>query len=294
MSNRGHVLGGAAQPRDGDRGIPTCSRLLTLHDDRAKKSGNGNASRGVLQASSQSKSRRKSENLSKVCKELRRTGARSVNENAAAYKTWKVKTKFLTSKASKTIVFESDDELSDEDTTNQNTGCYDLTKDESYEPQPKNHVMRDSSNISAQACFITRDESRTGVKRKHDVVDSHPVNSRSPLKKRFDSRTATIELTGDVEIDTTKPSTSNDVKTPYKTSEKSLTTDLNDSIADDCDLSALGGQYLNDCDFLSKQSEIQSPSSVSCPICSQKVPYDDINTHVDICLNIKAIEESTF
>ena len=317
----GKVVGDAhTSKRSNPRGIPLNSRLLNSLNHNVKSSQNKttNALRKLksneisLKVQNQiSDNQRKSENLTKVCKEMRRTGSQSVNANAPAYSVCKVKTKFLSRGVKGALVFESDDEISSDVeeimpfnqvmdnafskdvSTSLKSNCGSQNNTENRLFPSKNRDKRPSASS-----FAIQEDCSVGMKRKYTSTVERPksLSACSPLKKKPNSEHEVETEVADL------PSTSKD--TCAKSDLSSLSenggyiTSSSNTIVENLNFSCFNKSASNvyDVPTSSQSTEVALPlpNKVACPVCTVLVSANNINMHIDDCLSLKAIQESSF
>jgi len=320
----GHILGGTHVSKNSNpRGIPLNSRLLKSLNRNAtsSKSKDSNILHKIRPVGMSSKiqkhfsiNRKKFENIKRVTQEMRRIGLQSVNENAPAYTTCKVKTKFSSSKGNKgALLFDSDDELgSDTDTSSvpskairerksvvtSNVCVSDISKS-SFPATIDKHI---SPHLSASnLCEITVGNSvekdicigakRTFSSRKEK---SQPAGFRSPLKKKLNTDFESAMSKDNFKSLSDLPSTS---KSMSLTDENYNATSSNEDIFSTkpkIKNSLHPSENVDSSPAMDSADSFSLPAKVACPVCTMLVSSHDINMHIDMCLSLKVIQESNF
>ena len=252
--SKGYVLGGAVHSDSSNsRGIPLHSRLLQSVNsnmpDKIASLKRINEKVSSLASIKRSVGKKSSTNLNKVCQDLRRSGSRSVNENAPAYAVYKVKTKFMSSKESKGSVTFSDDEMENDDvaipsqrTNKKNNETFTSTanfRDRlklTSQTQKKMEAFVESKSGVASSTFGRPNPSKkaiclhgldedlgNGVKRRHESSGALlPSSFCSPLKKKPNTSTCNADLKSSKTIgDSKSPS-------PVKSEQVDSDTDSDD------------------------------------------------------------------
>ena len=161
---------------------------------------------------------------------------------------------------------------------------------------------------------------RTPAKRKHKYSTSDSPSFRSPLKKKVNPELAILledkprvspsskePVTTCVVNDTLQDKRREDQGLSQSLSGskiKSLKTVPNSAFNTSGEEGATKKSNFNSVfssedvclidDHSSSEEDEKLPSSVNCPVCTIQVPSDDINTHIDICLSLRAIQESSY
>ena len=263
--------------------------------------------------------RKKLENLKKVCQEMRRIGSQSVNEDAPAYSLCKTKTKFSTSKGTRTVIlFDSDDELCSDNDVNSSPVRKKMenvlmSNHHSSDKRTTNYQLQNDRDISMHSmgsgetsqsetvtCPVSMDDAPcVGVKRKYTADSEMPksTNFRSPLKKKPNSDLASSSsFLDNLATLSDLPSTSNSTFTIDKDDDSSLSDEdifltkmsTNNNLNDNFNNSFKAPSLTINADDFSLPKEVQ------CPVCTLLVPSHDVNMHIDMCLSLKVIQESGF